>query len=188
MGIDVSKAKLDFALLDGRGHVVDQAEVPNTGKGINLLLGRWGREAGMDRSACLACFEPTGHYSNTLLAILVEGGVPAWAAHPMDIRQSMGMVRGKNDRIDAVRIADFAMRHRDKQRKASSTTVAMLELKQLLAFRDRLVADGAKLGFSQGHTKWTLREPPTHKRPPLAERPFDIGKQDGYLLTTTRFV
>lgn len=144
IGIDVSKAKLDFALLDGRGHVVDQAEVPNTGKGINLLWGRWERVAGVDRSACLACFEPTGHYSNTLLATLVEGGVPAWAAHPMDIRQSMGMVRGKNDRIDAVRIADFAMRHRDKQRKASPTTVAMMELKQLLAFRDRLVADGAK--------------------------------------------
>ena len=144
IGIDVSKAKLDFALLDGHGHVVDQAEVPNTGDGINSLLERWEREVGLDRRASLACFEPTGHYSNALLATLVEGQVPAWPAHPMDIRQSMGMVRGKNDRIDALRIADFAMRHKDKQRKASPTTVAVLELKQLLAFRDRLVIDGVK--------------------------------------------
>ena len=144
IGIDVSKAKLDFALLDGHGHVVDQAEVPNTDKGVNSLLKRWEREAGVTRNACLACFEPTGHYSNTLLTTLVEGQVPTWVAHPMDIRQSMGLVRGKNDRIDALRIADYAWRHQDKQRKASPTTLAVLELKELLAFRNRLVVDGVK--------------------------------------------
>lgn len=85
--------------------------------------------------------------------------MPAWAAHPMDIRQSMGMVRGKNDRIDAVRNADFAMRHLDKQRKASSTTVAMLELKQLLAFRDRLVADGAKHKVFNGDLNKCVAQP-----------------------------
>jgi transposase len=144
IGIDVSKAKLDFALLDGHGHVVDQAEVKNTSAGVNALLKRWEREVGMDRKACLACLEPTGHYSDNVLATLVGHEVPTWVAHPMDIRQRMGMVRGKNDRIDAVRIADYAMRHQDKKRQATATTLAVLELKQLLAFRDRLVVDGAR--------------------------------------------
>ena len=101
IGIDVSKAKLDFALLDGQGHMVRQAEVDNTSAAVNSLLKRWNREAGVDRNNCLACLEPTGHYSNTVLAALVKGQVPTWVAHPMDIRQRMGMVRGKNDRIEA---------------------------------------------------------------------------------------
>lgn len=144
IGIDVSKAKLDFALLDGHGALLAQAEVKNTSAGVNALLKRWEREVGMERKSCLACVEPTGHYSDNVLTTLVGQDVPTWVAHPMDIRQRMGLVRGKNDRIDAVRIADYAMRYQDKKRQANSTTLAMLELKQLLAFRDRLVVDSAK--------------------------------------------
>ena len=144
IGIDVSKAKLDFALLDGHGKLVSQAEVRNTSAGISTLLKRWERQVGMDRKTSLACLEPTGHYSDNVLATLLGQDVPTWMAHPMDIRQRMGLVRGKNDRIDAARIADYAMRYQDKKRQASATTLAMLELKQLLAFRDRLVVDGAK--------------------------------------------
>ena len=33
-----------------------------------------------------------------------------------------------------------------------------------------------------------LREPPTHKGPPLSERPFGEGEWSTYLLTTTRWV
>ena len=144
IGIDVSKAKLDFALLDGHGALLAQAEVKNTSAGVNALLNRWERQVGIERKACLACLEPTGHYSDNVLTTLVGQEVPTWVAHPMDIRQRMGLVRGKNDRIDAVRIADYAMRYQDKKRQASSTTLAMLELKQLMAFRDRLVVDSAK--------------------------------------------
>jgi transposase len=144
IGIDVSKAKLDFALLDGHGTLLAQAEVKNTSAGVNALLNRWERQVGMERKACLACLEPTGHYSDNVLTTLVGQDVPTWLAHPMDIRQRMGLVRGKNDRIDAVRIADYAMRYQDKKRQASPTTLAMLELKQLMAFRDRLVVDSAK--------------------------------------------
>ena len=159
IGIDVSKAKLDFALLDGQGHMVRQAEVDNTSAAVNSLLKRWNREAGVDRNNCLACLEPTGHYSNTVLAALVKGQVPTWVAHPMDIRQRMGMVRGKNDRIDALRIADYAMRYQDKKRVAGPTTLATLELKQLLAFRDRMVVDGVKHGVYNSDLNTCVAKP-----------------------------
>lgn len=144
MGIDVSKAKLDFALLDGRGKVVAQAEVKNTTAGVTSLHNRWQREFGLTPTASLACFEPTGHYSDNVLATLLALKVPTWMAHPLDIKRSMGFVRDKNDRIDAVRIADYAMRHQDKKHEAGPTTLAVIELKQLSAFRDRLVVDARR--------------------------------------------
>ena len=144
IGIDVSKAKLDLALLDGGGKALEQVVVKNTAKAITGKLHRWKHQHDLSITDCLVCFEPTGHYSNTVLRTLVGAEVPTWMAHPLEIKQRMGMVRGKNDKVDALRIADYAMRHQDKKRLAGPGTVAVLELKQLLAFRMRLVVDSSR--------------------------------------------
>ena len=144
IGIDVSKAKLDLALLDAGGNVLEQVVVRNTPKALHGRLTRWMRQRGLAPDDCLACFEPTGHYSYNVLRTLLDLRVPAWMAHPLEIKQRMGMVRGKNDAVDALRIADYAMRHQDKQRLSGADTLAVLELKHLLAFRRRLVADAVR--------------------------------------------
>jgi transposase len=141
IGIDVSKAKLDLALLDGTGKVLEQAVVKNTAQAIRSSLHRWEREHGLERSQCLACFEPTGSYSDTLMRTLVEVQVPAWRVHPLDLKLRMGMVRGKNDKVDALRMADYAMRNHDKKRLVGQGSLMVMELKHLLAFRRRLVVD-----------------------------------------------
>lgn len=94
IGIDVSKAKLDLALLDGTGKVLEQTVVKNTAQAIRGRLCRWEREYGLSREHSLACFEPTGSYSDTLMRTLVEAEVPAWRVHPLELKQRMGMVRG----------------------------------------------------------------------------------------------
>jgi transposase len=141
IGIDVSKAKLDLALLDGTGKVLEQIVVKNTAQAIRGRLNRWEREHGLSREQSLACFEPTGSYSDTLMRTLVEAHVPAWRVHPLELKQRMGMVRGKNDKVDAVRMADHAMRFHDKKRLVGPGALAVMELKQLLSFRRRLVVD-----------------------------------------------
>jgi transposase len=141
IGIDVSKAKLDLALLDGTGKVLEQIVVKNTAQAIRGRLNRWEREHGLSREQSLACFEPTGSYSDTLMRTLVEAHVPAWRVHPLELKQRMGMVRGKNDKVDAVRMADHAMRFHDKKRLVGTGTLVVMELKQLLSFRRRLVVD-----------------------------------------------
>jgi len=141
IGIDVSKAKLDLALLDGTGKVLEQAVVKNTSQAILGRLSHWEQAHGLSREQSLACFEPTGSYSDTLMRTLVEAQVPAWRIHPLELKQRMGMVRGKNDKVDAVRMADHARRYHDQKRLVGPGTLAVLELKQLLAFRRRLVVD-----------------------------------------------
>lgn len=139
IGIDVSKAKLDLALLDGSGSLVATEEIANSGKAIRDTIRRWQELHGLERGRTLACMEPTGHYSYLLLNELVGLGVPTWVAHPLDIKRSLGLVRGKNDQVDALRIAQYARRFCDKARLAGPDTLSMNKLRQLVANRRHLV-------------------------------------------------
>lgn len=146
IGIDVSKSKLDMALTNQHGIVLENKEVKNTSTGITKQLERWRKKHGLVHDQCLVCLEPTGHYSDLAVTTLVDLKVPTWLAMPLDIKRSMGLARGKNDRIDAERIAHYARRHHERSRLATTATVDALELKQLLAFRDRLAEDQRRQG------------------------------------------
>jgi transposase len=144
IGIDVSKGTLDMVLLDQGGCTVEHAVVKNTAQAITARIKKWSSTYELDPQDCLTCLEPTGHYSHTALRTLVGAGIPTWMAHPLDIKKCMGMVRDKNDKVDAKRIADHARRHQDRKRLATTDTLAVMELKQLIALRKRMVVDLAK--------------------------------------------
>lgn len=139
IGIDVSKATLDVALLDEQGKVTAEEKVANTEKGLRSMWKRWTKSFGLKKDDCLVCLEPTGHYSHLPLETLVRLDVPTWLAHPTDIIKSIGTTRGKNDRIDALRIADYARRFHDKARLVTAEHLRTNKLKQLLARRENLV-------------------------------------------------
>lgn len=139
IGIDVSKATLDVALLDEQGKVAAEERVANSDKGLRGIWKRWSKSHGLKKDACLICLEPTGHYSHLPLETLVDLGLPTWLAHPSDIIKSIGSTRGKNDRIDAIRIADYARRFHDKARLVTAGHLRTNRLKQLLAKRENLV-------------------------------------------------
>ncbi|MBK7383537.1 MAG: IS110 family transposase [Flavobacteriales bacterium] len=135
IGIDVSKATLDVALLDEHGKVTAEEQVANTEKGLRSMWKRWTKAFGLAKGECLVCLEPTGHYSHLPLETLVQLEVLTWLAHPTDIIRSIGATRGKNDRIDALRIADYARRFHDKARLVTPDHLRTNKLKQLLTRR-----------------------------------------------------
>jgi transposase len=143
IGIDVSKATLDVALQDEHGALMKEKRVKNSTAGLRSLLRKWAKQGLCDTTA-LVCLEPTGHYSNGVVETLLDLGHPTWLAHAMDIRLSIGMQRGKNDKVDARRIAQYAHRFRDKARLVDQSQVTFIELKALLALRERLVKERAK--------------------------------------------
>jgi transposase len=145
VGIDVSRDHLDFALVNGEGTHEVSAQVNNEAKAITALVRSWMKKNGLDPEASLFCLEPTGHYSHLLLTVLVDLKVPVWLAHPMDIKQGMGIARGKSDKVDAVRIAQFARRFQDKARLFTADHLRMGKLKQLLMKRRQLVESKVKL-------------------------------------------
>jgi transposase len=57
----------------------------------------------------------------------------------LQIKKSLGVQRGKNDQVDAKRIAQYAFIHRHEVKLFELATESLLALKQLLAYRERLV-------------------------------------------------
>jgi transposase len=141
LGIDVSKQHLDLALVDQAGALLSSERTANEGKQVTKLFRRWIKEYALQKSTVLVCLEPTGHYSYGILQVLVQEELPTWLARPLDIKHSIGATRGKNDQIDAQRIAHYARRFHDKADLIGPRTLQMNKLKQLLTCRRQLVAD-----------------------------------------------
>jgi len=144
IGIDVSKKHLDLSLIDDQGEELCWKKISNEAKAIGSLLGQWSKRYGVDQENALVCMEPTGHYGYLLMKVLVDMQMPCWLAHPLDIKHSIGLTRGKNDQVDARRIAQYARRFCDKARLIDAQSLEMGKLKQLLSCRRRLVSDRCK--------------------------------------------
>ena len=151
VGIDVSQDQLDYALLNATGVPIQQGQITNDRKAIIGLIRGWKKKPGIVLAQSLFCLEPTGHYSQLLLEVLVELEAPTWLAHPMHIKQSLGDQRGKSDQLDALRIAQYAHRFSDQARMFTADNLKMTKLKQLLMKRKQLVEGRAKLKTQISH-------------------------------------
>ena len=64
---------------------------------------------------------------------------------PLHLKRSLGLARGKNDRVDAQRIAHYAFLHRHQLTPTILPSASLLKLKNLFAFRERLVKNQTSL-------------------------------------------
>ena len=144
IGIDVSSATLDFALLDEKGTHLESAQVGNERKAVMKLMGAWRERYGMMPERSLICMEATGHYTLMLLNMVVAQQWRAWLAHPNDILQSMGIKRVKNDKVDALRIAQYARTFHEKARLFTAQNLKLDRLKHLITRRKHLVRSRAR--------------------------------------------
>lgn len=64
---------------------------------------------------------------------------------PLHLKRSLGLARGKNDRVDARRLAYYGFLHRHELRPMQLPSESLLKLKNLFAFRDRLIKAQASL-------------------------------------------
>lgn len=143
IGIDVSKPHLDVVLLDEQGKAVDEQRVVNESKALGKLIARWQR-GGKCGAAPLVCLEATGHYGYRAIKALLDMGLRTWVAHPADIQLSLGMQRGKSDKVDARRIAWYAFKHPEKTQLIEANYLHFEELKTLLSSREFFVRARAK--------------------------------------------
>ena len=135
----MSKKSLDLTLLGVAGQVLAQRKIANDGDALVKLVEQWCKKHQFAVQEALVCIEPTGHYSYRVLFTLMELGLPTWQAHPMDIQKSIGSTRGKTDKVDAYRIAQYAFRFNDRARLVTQDYLHTLKLKQLITRRESLV-------------------------------------------------
>ena len=143
IGIDISKETLDLALITKQGELIElkiQNEKSNITKAIKTLI----KEHGLNQSTLLICAEHTGHYGNKLIQSSTDLVLNLWMESAYDILHSQGLKRGKNDKVDALRIAEYAKRFCDKVNLYTPDSKSVEILKRLDSERNQLVKDTAK--------------------------------------------
>lgn len=143
IGVDVSKKKLDICVMcDSK--VVSEEQVSNHQQAITKLINELKRELNMTNENCLICAEHTGQYTYPLICACKSMDCRLWIENPTQIKYCSGMTRGKNDRVDAKRIATYAFRFYDQAVYYKRPSEELVRLNQLEAERTLYMVDLSK--------------------------------------------
>jgi len=139
IGIDISKGTFDFALIkDGDLSNPISGETTNNLAGI-VKLEEFLKKQGLIMNETLFCMEHTGIYCRLLSQYLVENNYNVWLEMPVQIIRSLGVQRGKNDHVDAIRIAEYACLKKDKAVLWQPPREVVIQINDLLTLRERLI-------------------------------------------------
>ena len=136
VGIDVSKETLDIAIRGTLHHV----RIANNSEGFKQMQS-WFKALGIDLSSCWFVLEYTGGYEYRIVQFCVSKDITFTRLPGLEIKKSMGMQRGKSDKIDSKRIADYGYEKRERLRPDTPASPSILRLKQLLTQRDAFIND-----------------------------------------------
>ena len=136
IGIDVSKETLDVVVYGRKNHI----RVTNNSQGLKLLLA-WLKELNISLEECWFIFEYTGGYEYRLVQFCGSKGITFTRIAGLEIKKSLGMQRGKNDKIDAKRIAQYGYEKRERIRPQDPSSAAITRLKAMLTQRRAFVKD-----------------------------------------------
>lgn len=139
IGIDVGKETIDACI-----HSSQNAQVfENTASGYKKL-DKWVlKYISCAKENTLIAFEHTGLYSFPLSVYLTESGYKYIIIPGLEIRRSLGMSRGKDDQVDAKRIARYAYEKRARLTPYKLPSKHIIEIKRLLSLREKLVKQRA---------------------------------------------
>lgn len=145
VGIDVSKKTLDVVVYDSSKKRADSSnykQVTNDEDGFKSLVD-WLKTFQRSLSSVVIGMEHTGSYSFELRLFLEKKGIDYCAYNPYHLKHSLGLARGKNDKVDATRIANYTYLHREDLTYSHLSGSTVMALQGLLAERKRYVTDRA---------------------------------------------
>jgi transposase len=138
IGIDISKGELDFAVLKGTSHLFHK-EIRNDPEEILSFLRELKTHPQYRLATALFCMENTGLYGNHLQNALQKIKANFVVENPTRIKNSMGLLRGKNDKLDAARIAAYAEKNQADLRFWQPFRSVIMRLKAACTLRERLL-------------------------------------------------
>jgi transposase len=147
VGIDISKEKIDASAIDVR-----EGQIGLVKLGYQVFESRpmgfrrmivWAKRLikGTRHEEVLFCCETTGGYDRALCDYVYAKGLDIWRESALQIKRSMGVRKGKDDKADSLMIAEYAMRHMDKAVFYETPSEAVRELKTLFLYRYKLVQE-----------------------------------------------
>lgn len=147
IGIDVSKLTIDVTIHSTQAY----SKFENEPKGYKSLL-RWVKKnTDFTSQETLFVFEHTGLYSFNIANFFTDKKLHFVMVPGLEIKRSLGITRGKDDRVDSKVIARYGYRLRDEIQPTILPTEELRSLKSLLSLRETKVKQRAG-------DKATLRE------------------------------
>lgn len=140
LGIDMSKEWLDAAIIAANSpKAIANKRFENTPEGFKAFLKWLKTHASKQLDKVFICMEHTGVYTVPFCCFLEEKGLQYTLVPGLAIKRSSGMTRGKNDKIDALRIAQYIRKNYEEVELFTLPILVLRELKALIAFRKRLM-------------------------------------------------
>jgi len=142
IGIDISKDKFDFCILSSKHEILSKGFESNTLEGIAKFHEQLKKY--YNHEPCI-CMEYTGHYGYLLISEFSVRKLCYSLLNPLDLKKSMGIVRGKSDTVDAYRIASYALRHQHTLIQSHYPMEDLRKLKVTVSAREGLKKESVKL-------------------------------------------
>jgi transposase len=136
IGVDVSKQTLDVWVHGTKNHI----RIPNGSEGFKQMIA-WLKSLNIALCDCWIVMEYTGGYEYRLVQFCQSKQITFTRVPGLQIKKSLGMQRGKNDKIDSRRIAEYGYEKRGKLKENKVCNAAIARLKQLLTQRRAFVKD-----------------------------------------------
>jgi transposase len=143
LGVDVSKLTLDIHCAELNEHI----KIDNSSEGFKVLK-KWVKEFKIDLAKSIVIMEYTGGYEYKLIQFCESLSIAYTRIPGLAIKNSLGITRGKNDRVDAKRIATYADEKIKTITPDKPLNKRIIQLKELLSFRKRIVRINAGLKSS----------------------------------------
>lgn len=138
IGIDISKLKLDVIGINTESETTVQHQVIDNKKSkINLFLKRIIKTHG--KNNVLIAFENTGVYGYILSFSIHKMNIDYCNLSALEIHRSVGIKRGKSDKMDALIIAQYTLANSFKLKLSTFTEQHIIELKLLHTQREKIV-------------------------------------------------
>ena len=138
VGSDISKATIDLYIKPFENSMC----IENNPGGFKQWLKTLKQ---LSKSEVLIVMEHTGRYSRKFEGFLTAQDIDYCKLPALEIKRSMGMQRGKSDKVDAKRIAEYGWLRRDILNADMPCQRDIIQLKDLWSLRAKLVRD--RTGF-----------------------------------------
>jgi len=153
IGADLCKKSIDFVLHGLNSYL----KIENSISGFKLLLS-WLRQQKISTSKVMIVMEHTGLYSYHLEEFLHQHHISFTKVSALAIKRSLGLVRGKSDRIDAQRIARYGFEKRDQLIAQTRPDKSLQRLQMLHSTRERLVRNKASMSCALKEYQAVLKQ------------------------------
>lgn len=134
IGIDIGKKTFDASIVNLDEKELSYKQFKNSREGIISLL-KWSKTAGCTTSDTLFCAENMGSYVALLSILSIDLGFKLSLACPLSIKKSLGIQRGKSDRIDSNRIALYALHNYRRMKLFTKPSSILVKIKSYLNIR-----------------------------------------------------